>query len=119
MAEMIIVKSKIRDVAQGCNVAGDFPQALNEMTVQCIQWAVKRADGNGRKTVQAKDTFIGKLTAKEMLVSKSRVKEAVGGQHNVAGDFAEALNESVTWMVEQAAGRAEANGRKTISAKDL
>jgi histone H3/H4 len=53
-----------------------------------------------------------------MLVVKSKVKDVVSGQ-NVSGDFAEALNEMLVWSVGQACARAEANGRKTVGARDL
>ena len=119
MAEMIVVKSKIKEVANGCNVAGDFADALNGAAVEWVKASAKRADANGRKTVQAKDAFVGDTNAKTMLVVKSKVKDVVGSGHNVSGDFADALNECLVWMVEQAAARAEANGRKTIGARDL
>ena len=115
---MIVVKSKVKEVAQGCNVSGDFVDALNAAAVSWVEASAKRADGNGRKTIQAKDAFCGDHNAKVMLVVKSKVKDVVSG-HNVSGDFADALNEVLTWMVSQACGRAEANGRKTVGARDL
>ena len=115
---MIVVKSKIKEVANGCNVSGDFADALNGVAVDLVKAAAKRADANGRKTVQAKDVYIGKSEAKSMLVVKSKVKDIAAG-HNVSGDFAEGLNELLNWCVSQAAARAEANGRKTIGARDL
>lgn len=119
MAEMIVVKSKIKEVADGCNVSGDFADALNAAAVEMVKAAAKRADANGRKTVQAKDAYVGKTSAKAMLVVKSKVKDVVSGGHNVSGDFADALNEMLVWSVAQAAGRAQANGRKTVGARDL
>lgn len=52
---MLVVKAKIKDYAQGYNVAGDFAEALNEKVVSLIKEAAKRADGNGRRTMMAKD----------------------------------------------------------------
>ncbi len=52
---MLVVKAKIKDYTTGYNVAGDFSEALNEKVVALIKDAVKRADGNGRRTVMAKD----------------------------------------------------------------
>lgn len=115
---MIVVKSKVKEVASGCNVAGDFADALNKVAVDLIKAAAKRAEANGRKTVQAKDVFVGKAKSKTMLVVKSKVKDVVKGA-NVSGDFADALNEMLVWSVEQAAARADANGRKTVGARDL
>ena len=53
-----------------------------------------------------------------MLVVKAKIKSVVPG-YNVSGDLAESLNRKVEELVKQAAARAEANGRKTIMAKDL
>lgn len=116
--EMIVVKSKIKEVSAGCNVAGDFAEKLNELAVAHVQAAAARAEANGRKTVQAKDVFVGDVKAGTMLVVKSKVKDVVSGM-NISGNFAESLNEMLVWMVAQAAARAEANGRKTVGARDL
>lgn len=115
---MIVVKSKIKEVSGDCNVSGDFAEALNEAAVAEVEAAVKRAQANNRKTVQAKDAFVGKTKAKTMLVVKSKVKNLAEGC-NISGDFGEALNEVLVHKVEQAAARAEANGRKTIGSRDL
>lgn len=53
-----------------------------------------------------------------MIIVKAKIKE-VAGDYNVAGDVAEALNKKVEQMVKDACARAEANGRKTVMAKDL
>ncbi len=53
-----------------------------------------------------------------MLVVKAKIKDYATG-YNVAGDFAEALNEKVIALIKEAAKRADANGRRTIMAKDL
>ncbi len=53
-----------------------------------------------------------------MLVVKAKIKTAVPG-YNVAGELADALNKKVEEMLKKAAERAEANGRKTVMAKDL
>jgi histone H3/H4 len=118
MADLLVVKAKIKDVISDHNVAGDFAEALNAIAVNTVKAAAARADANGRKTVQAKDVMSGKMKSEPMLVVKSKVKEVVSG-HNVAGDFAEALNTMLIWFVEQAAARADANGRRTVMAKDL
>ena len=116
--EMIIVKSKVKEVSGNCNVAGDFAEALNKVAVSEIKAAAKRSGANNRKTVQAKDVFVGKTSAKVMLVTKSKIKSVVSGQ-NISGDFAEALNEVLVYFVSQACARAEANGRKTVGGRDL
>ena len=53
-----------------------------------------------------------------MLVVKAKIKSVIPG-YNVSGDLAEALNGKVEELVKAAATRAEANGRKTVMAKDL
>jgi len=52
------------------------------------------------------------------LVVKAKIKELTG-EFNVAGDYADALNSKVENMVRESMRRAEANGRRTIMAKDL
>ena len=116
---MIIVKSKLKEVADGCSVSGDFAEALNEMAHEEIKKASKRAEANGRKTVQAKDVYVGDVDSDEMIVVKSKVKGSVSAGQSVSGDFGEALNEVLVSAVSQAAKRAEANGRKTVGARDL
>jgi histone H3/H4 len=118
MADSVIVKAKIKEVVTGYNVGGDLAEGLNKIATMLVEQAAARAEGNNRKTVQAKDVFVGDVNAKSMLVVKSKVKELVDG-YNVSGDFAEALNEVLIWFVSQAAARADANGRKTVMAKDL
>ena len=118
MVEMVVVKSKVKEASANCNVAGDFADALNVVALAEIKAAVKRAQANSRKTIQTKDVFTGKNKAKVMLVVKSKIKD-VAKDCNVSGDFAEALNEVLVARVEQACARAEANGRKTVSPKDL
>jgi histone H3/H4 len=53
-----------------------------------------------------------------MIIVKSKIKEIVG-EINVGGDFADALDQKVEQMVKDAVKRAEANGRRTIMAKDI
>ena len=117
--EMIVVKSKLKEVANGCNVSGDFAEALNKVAHEQVKHAIKRAQANNRKTIGPKDVYLGKTSSKTMLLVKSKVKDATGGKVSVSGDFAEALNEVLVWLVQQAAERAQANGRKTVGAKDL
>jgi histone H3/H4 len=53
-----------------------------------------------------------------MLVVKAKIKSIIPG-YNVAGDLADALNKKAEELLKAAAARAEANGRKTVMAKDL
>lgn len=118
--DMVIVKSKIKEVANGCNVGSDFAEALNGATVEAIKQAAARAEANGRKTVQARDVLASQEAGSEvMLVSKSKSRAVIGDKFNMSGDFAAALNVMVVWLVSEAAARANANGRKTIGARDL
>lgn len=52
------------------------------------------------------------------LIVKSAVKEALE-DNNVSADFYDALDEEVEEILEEAAGRAEANDRKTVQSRDL
>lgn len=52
------------------------------------------------------------------LVVKSKIKSAVKDM-NVAGDVADALDKMVMEMLDKAAARAKANGRRTLQARDL
>ena len=54
----------------------------------------------------------------KMLVVKSKVKEYVK-DCNVAGDFADALNEEMKALISKAEERCKANGRKTVQSRDL
>jgi len=120
MADLVVVKAKIKDVAKGANVSGDFAEALDKFAKDCLKDAVKRAEDNGRKTVMAKD-IPGCYTAgkgAEMLVVRSKLKDVVTG-YNVAGDLAEALNNVLVAAVGKAVERASANARKTVMGKDL
>jgi histone H3/H4 len=55
MADLLVVKAKIKDVVGDYNVAGDFAEELDKITREIVAKAVQRAEGNGRKTVMAKD----------------------------------------------------------------
>lgn len=54
----------------------------------------------------------------ECLIVKAKIKDVAKG-YNVAGDLADALSEKVEALIKDACARAEANGRKTVMAKDL
>lgn len=55
MAELVVVRSKIKEHAEGLNVAGDFAGALSEAVVGMIKKAAARAKANGRKTLKPQD----------------------------------------------------------------
>jgi len=52
---------------------------------------------------------------------QSKVREYITelGDYKVGGDLLKALDEKLAIIVKAAAGRAKANGRKTVSARDL
>lgn len=54
----------------------------------------------------------------DSLVVKAKIKDVAKG-YNVAGDLADALSKKVEELVKAACARAEANGRKTVMAKDI
>jgi len=55
VANMLIVKAKIKEAVGEANVASDFAEALDKKVEQLIKDAVERAKGNNRRTVMAKD----------------------------------------------------------------
>ena len=55
MADMVVVRSKIKELAEGMNVAGDFAESLNTEVVALIKRACERARANKRSTVQSRD----------------------------------------------------------------
>lgn len=55
MAELVVVRSKIKEFADDMNVAGDFADALSEKVVGLIKDASRRAKENGRKTLKPCD----------------------------------------------------------------
>lgn len=63
---------------------------------------------------------MAKKKSNEMLLVGSKTKDALREAGcNVAGDALDGLNDVVHWYIEQAAKRAEANGRKTVRAHDF
>lgn len=52
------------------------------------------------------------------LIVKSGVKEALEG-YNVSSEFYAALDDEVEALLEDAAERADSNGRKTVQPRDL
>ncbi|MEZ4389199.1 MAG: DUF1931 family protein [Candidatus Krumholzibacteriia bacterium] len=55
MADLIISKSKTKEVVKECNVSGEFYDALDKKVRDLIHHAEKRALANGRKTVRPQD----------------------------------------------------------------
>ena len=55
MAELVVVRSKIKEVAKGMNVSGDFAEALSEKVEELIKDAVERAKENKRGTIKPRD----------------------------------------------------------------
>jgi len=55
MADLLVVKAKIKDFVGDMNVAGDFAEELSKKVEKMVKDAAERASANGRKTVQAKD----------------------------------------------------------------
>lgn len=52
---MIIVKTKIKEYADGMNISSGFAEELDSKVKEMVQAAVQRAEANGRKTVMPKD----------------------------------------------------------------
>lgn len=72
-----------------------------------------------KATKKATKTSAKKKSAEVLLVA-SKVKDALRSHDcNVSGDAIEGLNGWVHWLIQQAATRAAANGRKTVRAHDF
>ena len=52
---MIIVRSRIKELAGDFNVSGDFADALDKKAEQLIKEACERARANNRRTIMPKD----------------------------------------------------------------
>jgi len=55
MSELLVVRSKIKDVAKGVNVSGDFADALSKEVEKLVARAVERAKANKRGTIKPRD----------------------------------------------------------------
>ncbi len=53
--DMLVVRSKLKEVCADCNVAGDLAEGLNNVLHHLVRGAVSRAGENKRSTVMAKD----------------------------------------------------------------
>ena len=51
----LIVKSSVKESLEGHNVSSDFYDALDDRVQELLGDAARRADANGRKTVQPRD----------------------------------------------------------------
>ena len=61
MADSLVVRSRLKEVLNKygkdkvSNISGDFAQELSKKVEELIAQAVKRAEANGRRTVQSRD----------------------------------------------------------------
>ncbi len=55
MADLLVVRSKIKEVVKNMNVGGDVAEKLSEKTKDLLLAAARRAKDNGRATVKARD----------------------------------------------------------------
>lgn len=55
MADLLVVRSKIKDVAKGMNVSGDFADALSKEVESMVARACQRAKANKRGTIKPRD----------------------------------------------------------------
>jgi len=55
MAELLVVRSKIKEYAKGMNVASDFADALSKEVEAMVNKACERAKANKRSTIQPRD----------------------------------------------------------------
>lgn len=55
MSDIVVVRSKIKEYAEGMNVSSDFADALSTEVVSMIKKACERSKANKRSTIQARD----------------------------------------------------------------
>lgn len=55
MASFLVVKSKIKELANGLNISGDVVTVLEKKVEEIIRKACERAKANGRRTLMGKD----------------------------------------------------------------
>ena len=55
MSDLLIIRSKLKEVVKGFQMSGDFADALDHKVRTIISEAVERAKANNRKTVMGKD----------------------------------------------------------------
>ncbi len=55
MGSFLVVKAKIKEIAQGVNVAGDVAEVLEKKMTELIKGGCERAKANGRRTLMGKD----------------------------------------------------------------
>ncbi len=82
----------------------------------------RQKTGTKRTTKTTKTTRTPKRTTKtlETLAVSSKVKTTIRNFGcNTSSDAITGLNEILHWHITQAAGRAKANGRKTVRAHDF
>jgi len=90
-------------------------KAAKKVTKKAV---AKAAPKKAAKKVAGKSKGKGKATPAELIISKSRTKNAVVSC-NVSGDFYGALDLFVRNAIVAAEGRATENGRKTLRPQDL
>ncbi len=120
MSIIVASKAKAHLKAKGCNCAGDALEGLEGMLTWHLEQAGKRAKENGRKTVRKTDfCTCDKGSMADCVVgskSKAMLKDA---GCNCAGDALDGLSMLAAKYLDQAAERAQANGRKTVRKHDF
>jgi hypothetical protein len=89
-------------------------KAKKKATKKAAKRPAKKA---AKKTAKRPARKAKKAKPVELIISKSRTKNAAG--INVSGDFYGALDSAVREMIAGAERRAAANGRKTLRPQDL
>ena len=55
MADLLVVRSKIKEYAKGMNVSGDFAEALSKKVEELVADAARRSKDNNRSTIKPRD----------------------------------------------------------------
>ncbi|MFH1367953.1 MAG: DUF1931 domain-containing protein [Elusimicrobiota bacterium] len=55
MGKLLIVESRIREVTKGMSISPEFFSVLSAKVAELVNESKRRAEQNGRKTLQSKD----------------------------------------------------------------
>jgi histone H3/H4 len=122
MAEQLVTISKVKEVISSADMRtdGSLPDALNGCVRDLLHGAASRARENGRKTVRPDDLGGRGVANPASVTVASRVRGVIGSSDlRVDGSLPDAVNGHVHAMLQEAIGRARANGRSTVRPYDL
>jgi histone H3/H4 len=55
MSDSIVIRTKIKELAETFSVSSDFAEVLDKKVKDMVEEAKRRAEANGRRTIMSKD----------------------------------------------------------------